>query len=279
LPADALEVKLEFLNAQGRVIRAYSTADPVRNPDPAIDPAAYNKLCQETPSKQDCGLPLYWPAPPKVLGISAGMHRFIWDLRYDPVPGTPGARGGSGGEVGAVPHRTDPNLNSPWVPPGGYTVRLTVNGQSMTQPITIRMDPRVKVTPALQRVFTLTGQMENEAASAASLRKEARALVDKLKAGPQSATSEERVPKLEEIAPEPASAQSPAEGRRTASAAEETSPTLTDIGGRLVGSVMPMQAADMPATAAELTACAKQQAAYTALMAKWAALKVEATKE
>jgi hypothetical protein len=207
------------------------------------------------------------------------MHRFTWDLRYDPVPGTPGARGASGGEVGAVPHRTYPNLNSPWVPPGAYTVRLTVNGQSTTQPITIRMDPRVKITPALQRVFALTTQMENESASATSARKEARALVDKLKAGPQSAESEARIRKLEEIAPEPSPSQTSAEARRTATAAEETPPTLTDIGGRLVGSVMPMQAADMPPTAAELAVCAKQQAAYTALVVKWAALKAEATKE
>ena len=279
LPADANEVKVEFLNGKGRVIRAYSSVDLIRNPDPAIDPAAYNKLCQDTPSAQDCGLPLYWPAPPKVLGTAAGMHRFTWDLRYDPVPGTTGGRGSSGGEVGAVPHRTYPNLNSPWVPPGTYTVRLTANGQSMTQPITIRIDPRVKVTPALQRIFTLTAQMENEAASAARAQKEARGLVDKLKAGPQSAASEARIRKLEGIAPEPAPSPTPTEGRRAAPTAEEAPPTLTDIGGRLIGSVMSMQAADMPPTDAELAECAKQQAAYNALMAKWAAVQAEVAQQ
>ena len=103
--------------------------------------------------------------------------------------------------------------------------------------------------------------------------------MDKLKAGPQSAESEARIRKLEEIAPERTPAPTSDEVRRTATAAEEIPPTLTDIGGRLVGSVMPMQAADMPPTAAELVACAKQQAAYTTLLAKWAALKAEKTKE
>jgi hypothetical protein len=41
----------------------------------------------------------------------------------------------------------------------------------------------------------------------------------------------------------------------------------------MVGAVQGMQAAEMPPTDAELKSCAKEEAAYTALMAKWAALK------
>ena len=33
----------------------------------------------------DCGLPLYWPAPPNVISTQAGMHRFSWDLHYAPI--------------------------------------------------------------------------------------------------------------------------------------------------------------------------------------------------
>ncbi len=44
LPAAATgEVKLEVLNSAGKVIRTYSSDDPVRNPDPATDPEAYNQ--------------------------------------------------------------------------------------------------------------------------------------------------------------------------------------------------------------------------------------------
>ena len=94
LPSDAGEVKLEFLDAQGKVVRTYSSTDPVRKPDPATDPVAYNKLCQQTPNAPDCGLPLYWPAPPQVLKTSAGMHRFTWDMHYDPAPASRRSRTG-----------------------------------------------------------------------------------------------------------------------------------------------------------------------------------------
>ena len=38
---------------------------------------------------------------------------------------------------------------------------------------------------------------------------------------------------------------------------------------------MPMQASEMPPTAAQLHAVSQEEAAYTDLMAKWAALKVK----
>jgi hypothetical protein len=164
LPSGVDDVKLEVLNAESKVIRTYSSSDPVRKPDPATDPVAYNKVCQAMPSAQDCGLPLYWPAPPQILKTSAGMHRFTWDIHYDPIPGTPAARGGDAD--GAVPHRTYPVVNAPWAAPGVYTVRLTAGGQSVTQPITIRLDPRVKITPEVKQIFTLTTRIESEARNA-----------------------------------------------------------------------------------------------------------------
>jgi len=169
-------------------------------------------------------------------------------------------------------------MNAPWVAPGTYTLRLTANGKSVTQPITVRMDPRVKVTPEVQRIFTLTAQMEQAAAAASVARKEARDLVAKLKARPQSAANDALIRELEDIAPEPTPAPPAREGFPPPAAAAPPAPTLTNIGGQLVGAVMPMQSAEMPPTAAELAACAKQQAAYATLMTKWAALKTRGTK-
>jgi hypothetical protein len=60
----------------------------------------------------------------------------------------------------------------------------------MTQPITVKMDPRVKITPEVQQIFTLTTQMEDNARNAAGAYKDARALADKIKARPQSAANE-----------------------------------------------------------------------------------------
>ncbi len=266
LPSASAEVKLEFLDAQGHVLRTYSSGDPVRNPDPAIDFAAYNKLCQQTPNAPDCALPLYWPAPPQILKSTAGMHRFTWDLHYDPLPGSAGGRGGFGAE-GAVPHRTYPAEHAPWVAPGAYTVRLTANGQTLTQPIAIKLDPRVKVTPDVQQIFTWTTRMENYARNAEAALKEARAMM--------ATASEAQKKKLEELAP--AEAPAPTGGGNFGGFGgpepPAAVPTLTNIGSLVVGAVMGMQASEMPPTAAQLEGCKKQEAAYTAVMAKWSAIK------
>src|ERR1035438_8090363 len=111
-----------------------------------------------------------------------------------------GGRGGGGGN-GAVPHRTYPGVNSPWVAPGAYAVRLTADGQSQTQPIAIKMDPRVKVTPEVQQIFTLTAQMEARVRNAIAAHKEARNLVAKVKARPQSAANDTLLKQIDEIAP------------------------------------------------------------------------------
>ena len=130
------------------------------------------------------------------------MHRFSWDMHYDPLPGAARRRTRRRWRAnGAVPHRTYPSVNSPWVAPGAYTVRLTANGQTLTQPITIKMDPRVKITPEVQQIFTLTTQMEDNARNAAAAYKEARDLADKVKARPQSAANDALLKQLEEIAP------------------------------------------------------------------------------
>ena len=130
------------------VVRSYSSDDLlVRGPDPATDPAAYNKLCQQTPNAADCGLPLYWPAPHSTISTQAGMHRVQLGpaLRADLRGSRRTRRRWRRGRCRAAPDL--PAVNAPWAPPGAYTVRLTVDGKSYTQPLTLRLDPRVK-TPA-----------------------------------------------------------------------------------------------------------------------------------
>jgi len=56
-----------------------------------------------------------------------------------------------------VPFETTLVPTSPWVLPGTYTVRLTVDGKTSTQPLTVAMDPRVKTPPAgLEEQFRLS---------------------------------------------------------------------------------------------------------------------------
>ena len=67
----------------------------------------------------------------------------MWDLHYAPVRGMKPEY-----PIAAVYHNTAPDPTSPWALPGQYTVTLTVNGKSYQQPLSVSMDPRVKVAPA-----------------------------------------------------------------------------------------------------------------------------------
>lgn len=282
LAADASgPVTLEILDSAGKIVRTYSSSDPVRSPDPAIDPAAYNKVCQETRNAPDCGLPLYWPAPQMTISTRAGMHRFSWDMHYQPI--TEGfGRGGGGG--GAVPHRTYPSVNSPWAPPGSYSVKLTVNGQSYTQPLTVHLDPRVK-TPALAlaTLNRLTKEMYDAARTAHAAAEQARGFIAKLDAS-QGADANALKAKLAALAPPPAAgggfggrggrggAAGGGRGGRGAAAKEAT---LDGVSAQLIAAAMSMQAADAAPTAREVAACADARRAFSAIMAEWTAVKAQ----
>lgn len=86
------------------------------------------------------------------------MHRFVWDLRYALPPGV---------------------RDSSWRPrtvfalPGKYTVKLTANGKSAAQPLTVILDPRVKTPPdALVRQFTLASRLSAKLGDASKARLE-----------------------------------------------------------------------------------------------------------
>ena len=101
LAANANMVKLEIVDAAGRVVRTYSSSDTGRGPDPALNPEAYKRVCQQNPSASRCSVPLYWAAPNAALSSSAGPHQFMWDMRYQPI----GRTSPSESATGAVPHR------------------------------------------------------------------------------------------------------------------------------------------------------------------------------
>jgi hypothetical protein len=64
-------VTLEILDAKGVAVRTYSSKDPVVTPHPALDRAAYEKICQQNVSATFCGLPLYWPAAPVIRPLDS----------------------------------------------------------------------------------------------------------------------------------------------------------------------------------------------------------------
>jgi hypothetical protein len=130
-------VTLEIHDATGQVVRRYSSADPI----PAIDPML--------------AIPPYWVRPVKGLSADRGVHRFLWDLHYPPVPRLKPAY-----PIAAIYRNTAPDFTSPWVMPGKYTVVLSMNQKTYTQPLIVKMDPRVKTLARdLAAQFKLSKQL------------------------------------------------------------------------------------------------------------------------
>lgn len=121
LNSDAANVLLEILNSKGNMIRRYSSSDTLytipRN-----------------------NVPPYWIRPQQILSGKAGSHRFMWDMHYQPLnlPATY--------SISATYMNTAPEPTSPWVMPGTYTARLTIDGKTYNQPFIVKMDPRVKTS-------------------------------------------------------------------------------------------------------------------------------------
>ena len=93
---------------------------------------------QPRPIPAGLNVPAYWLRPFQPLATEPGMHRFVWDLHGPPQTG-----GGRGGQppISAIVHDT-PWGQGEWMPPGDYTVILTVNGQRYTQQLIVKPDPR-----------------------------------------------------------------------------------------------------------------------------------------
>ena len=131
-------VTLEIKDKKGNLIRRYSSTDkPVR------------------PDVKKLKIPRYWVRPPQPLSAQRGMHRFLWDMHYTPLTGVEPEY-----PMAAVYRDTPATPTSPWVIPGDYTVVLTASGKSYTQPLTVKMDPRVKISEVeLQDQLELSQQL------------------------------------------------------------------------------------------------------------------------
>jgi hypothetical protein len=156
-------VTLELVTATGRLVRRYTSTDtPAAIPDASTAP-----------------VPLYWYRPPQRLAATAGMHRFHWDLRYQPVAEGGGGRGGLA--IQAVPFNSTPAATTPLVSPGTYTVKLTVGGRSYTQPMVVKQDPRVRTSAvSLNQLYTLMRGTYFDAAEARAAMDSARRLREEL---------------------------------------------------------------------------------------------------
>ncbi len=121
-------IQLEIFDSEGKLVRQFASDDVLHKTNP-----------------NDVPIQMEWVRDAKPLLADAGMHRFVWDLRYA-LP--KGVRRSFWGPAG------------PLAVPGNYTVKLTANGKSSTQPLTIKLDPCVKTQPdALTRQFSLASKL------------------------------------------------------------------------------------------------------------------------
>jgi photosystem II stability/assembly factor-like uncharacterized protein len=131
-------VTIEIKDRKGRSVRKYSSADAPVEANP-----------------KRLKIPSYWIRPPQSVSTKAGMHRFLWDMHYTPVPNVEPEF-----PISATYRNTAPEATSPWAAPGDYTVTLRVDGKTFSQPLTVAMDPRVKASAAdLQEQFDLSWQL------------------------------------------------------------------------------------------------------------------------
>ena len=118
----ATKVTLQIVDAQGHVVRHFSSAEkqPAKRP---LLPIAER-----------------WFPQPQELQTSAGQHRFVWDL----------ASGSSSAGLGDDDQDDEAGAPAgPRVPPGSYSLRLNVDGTTTERPLRVTMDPRAEATQAV----------------------------------------------------------------------------------------------------------------------------------
>lgn len=244
LKAAAGPVMLDILDSKGKLVRQFSS-DPIERLDPTkleIDPR--------------------WVRPRQSLPMAAGSHRFVWDLHYPPLDSSPRSY-----PISAVYGDTPPPPG-PAVLPGKFTVRLTVGGKVIEQPLLIKMDPRV-TTPqeGLAQKFELSMQCYDGTKEAQTTLSRIRAVRKQLedvraKAGRLSPLIDEIDAKLSVIEGQGGG------GRRGMSPQGEASlGRVAGELGRLLGILQEADAAPTTQATAAVTTARKE---LSELMSRWA---------
>ena len=251
--APAGPVTLEILDGVGKLVRAYSSADPIEPIDPNL------------------AVPQYWPRLPQGLSAAAGMHRFVWDLHY---PAAPGSRPSY--PIAAVGRNTAPSPTSPWVMPGTYTARLTADGQTQTQTLAVKMDPRVKTLAAdLEQQFALSKQMYDGVVDAQTALPQLRALRARVK-DRQGRAQGAAVDALAAFDKQAAALEGGGGGGFGPGGPGGGAPdTISGISGACSQLMNLLQGADEPRTTQAAAAVAQRGKELSSVMARWTALQTK----
>jgi len=236
-------VVLEILDATGKAIRTFSSADSVEPVDTRLN------------------VPTYWVRPQQRLAATRGTHRFVWDLHYPPPQVL-----AHDYPISAIYRDTPRTPLGPAVLPGTYAVRLSANGQRYTQPLTIRMDPRVQITDAGLRLQRDIGVRMNDAISRdfAAL-SEVRAQRVALRTTREGAKAKELADSLVALDSALARVEN---GAQTANAIG-----LVALNEQLAGILDTVEGADAEPTTQAVAAASDLEKALAAALAQWSDIK------
>ena len=236
-------VTLEVVDEGGKVVRRFSSADPVPPPDPQLN------------------IPSYWLRPVERLSNAGRLpslrvgHASTRRCR-DIKPEYP---------ISAVDDNTPPAPTSPWIMPGQYRVVLTVEGQKYIRPLTVEMDPRVKTSLSdLQKQFDLSQQVYQSVLSLQPVVEQAAAARTQLNAMRAKSTGTEAA-KLEEVSKQLATLEGGGRRRRGGPVTE----SLTSVRDSLLQIFTILQEVDAPPTTQATASAQKLQQSTTALIAEW----------
>jgi photosystem II stability/assembly factor-like uncharacterized protein len=248
-------VKLEILDAAGKVVRAYASTDAPE--------ATQEQLASQL-------IPLYWLRMPKTLPGTPGAHRWVWDLHET----TPTATHYDY-PISAVPHDTPRNPQGVLVRPGAYQVRLTVGGKAFTEPLTIKMDPRVK-TPRteLESLHAVDSKLSAQLSKASEAAIKAHSLREQLESAEKSASPELQL-LLEKHAKELAEVLA---GKPAVSGGDAV-PGLDGVAAETMGLYEQVGEVDAAPTAAQLKTSAHIEEEGNEVLKKWEAWKASALPE
>jgi photosystem II stability/assembly factor-like uncharacterized protein len=249
--APAGPVTLEILNAKAQLVRRFSSED---KPEAVVE--------------KDLDIPTYWIRPPQVLSAAAGAHRFVWDLHYPPPEGARRSY-----PMAAI-YRDTPSVPlGPWVMPGQYTARLTVGGKAFEQPLTVKMDPRVKApAEVLARQYELSSQCYGDARQARETLARVRKLRSQIEERKGKAGEGALADALAEL-DRKASALEGAERRRGERPAGGTrEQTLAGLAAESQRLLDVLQGADAEPTSQAVTGCESTRKALRDLLGRWGEL-------
>ena len=245
---------LEILDSTGKLVRRFSSSDK-----PEVTEAELQK---------ELNVPTCWVRLPKILLGGAGMHRFVWDLHY-PAPQSLRHEY----PIAAIVHDTPRDPREPRALPGAYTVKLTVDGKSCQQPLTIKMDLRVQVTQAaLAQQFAAESKIAAEMNKDFAALQEVKRLREQLKKLAEQAGQGQLAETIATLDAKTAAlegAVAPGEAFGPTTGQENLSRLNLELGTLYRAA----DSADAAPTTAQAAASANLEKALASLLARWDALK------